>query len=205
MQRVWALLQISRIDSAIIGSLGIFVPNYFRTRDASLSLGRAVPVLFICMCAFIANDLDDLERDKVNHPKRPLPTGRLTTTVAAGSYFICLGVSLLTIRHFIDPRTAFWYYALMAMCISYTYVVEWIPLLKAPYVAAAISLPVVIVVGCFPQEKRLYLVATSAFFLGLARELCMDIDAGPLMSRLDCTESMRLRWPWRPLRLKQQQ
>src|SRR6266481_2021310 len=107
-----------------MGFLCLFIPIYVRTKDLAVSLGRAIPLLFICMCTFIANDLDDLERDQTNHPDRPLPARHLNPTVAAGLYFICLALSLFFTRHFADQRTAFWYYVLLTLSISYGYVVE---------------------------------------------------------------------------------
>jgi geranylgeranylglycerol-phosphate geranylgeranyltransferase len=176
MYTVRAIIQLTRVDSSVMGFLCLFIPVYARTGDVGLSLGRAIPLLFICMCTFIANDLDDFERDRINHPERPLPGHRLSPTVAAVLYFICLALALFLTRRFVDQRMAFWYYALVTVSISYGYVVECLPSIKAPYVAAAISVPVFIVAASYPDEKRLYLVAVAGFLFGLGRELCMDID-----------------------------
>jgi geranylgeranylglycerol-phosphate geranylgeranyltransferase len=128
------------------------------------------------MCTFIANDLDDLERDRINHPERPLPTRQLNQTAAAVLYFICLALALFLTRSFVDERIAFWYYALAMLAISYGYVVECLPSIKAPYVAATISVPILIVAASYPAEKRLYILAAAGFLFSLGRELCMDID-----------------------------
>ena len=176
MQTFWAILQLTRVDSCVLGFLCLFIPIYVRTNDLSVSLGRAFPLLFVCMCAFIANDLDDLERDKINHPERPLPKGHLNPTVAAVLYFICLALVLFLTRHFVDERIAFWYYALVTLSISYFYVVEYLPSIKALYVAVAISVPILIVAVSYPDEQRLYLVAVAGFMFAFGRELCMDIE-----------------------------
>ena len=127
------------------------------------------------MCTFIANDLDDVERDQVNHPERPLPARKLTPTVAVILYFISLAAALFTTKHFIPPGIAFLYYALIALAISYGHIVESLPGLKTSYVAAASSIPVLIVATSYPGEARLYLVTASAFLFTMGRELCMDI------------------------------
>jgi geranylgeranylglycerol-phosphate geranylgeranyltransferase len=176
VNRFAAMLQLARVDSSVLGFLGLFIPIYARTKDLTMSLERAIPLLFICMCTFIANDLDDLERDQINHPERPLPGHHLNPAVAAMLYFICLALALFLTRRFIDQRIAFWYYALVTLSISYGYIIECLPSVKAPYVAAAISVPVFIVAESYPDEKRLYLVAVAGFLLALGRELCMDID-----------------------------
>jgi len=138
-------------------------------------MGKATPLLFISMCAFIANDLDDQETDRVNHPNRPLAAGLLNPSIAAVLYFICLGAALFSIRYQVESRIAFWYYALVIACISYSYIVEWVPILKAPYVAAASSVPILIVAASFPAEPRLRAVAMATSLFVLGREVCMDI------------------------------
>src|SRR5438552_2133271 len=136
--------------------LCLFLPTYARTKNLAMSAGRSIPLLFIFMCTFIANDLDDLERDLINHPNRPLPSRRLHPMLAAVLYFLCLGVALFLTKYFVNERIAFWYYALMIMTISYGYIVEYLPSIKAPYVATAISVPVCILIAHYPDEKRIY-------------------------------------------------
>lgn len=163
------------MDSSLLGFLAIFLPLLVRTHNLATSLGRAVPLLFICMCTFIANDLDDVERDLVNHPDRPLPARHLTAAVAAVLYFTFLGLALFSARHYVSQGIAFWYYALFTLSISYRYIVDCLPSLKAPYVAAASSVPVLIVAAWYPDEARLYIVAGSVFLIAMGREICMDI------------------------------
>lgn len=189
MQILRAILRLTRADSSLLGFLAIFLPLLVRTNDAALSFSRAIPLIFICVCTFIANDLDDLDKDRVNHPERPLPSRHLTPAVAVILYFTSLAASLFSIRHYVPPDAAFLYYALLALIISYGYVVDCLPSFKAPYVAAAASVPILMVATLYPEEARLYLVAASAFFLTIGREICMDIrdrpgDADSFMHRL---------------------
>jgi geranylgeranylglycerol-phosphate geranylgeranyltransferase len=174
-----AILRLTRLDSSLLGFLAIFLPLLVRTNDLALSFGRAIPLLFICMCTFIANDLDDVERDRVNHPERPLPARHLSPTVAAVLYFGSLAAALLSTRHYVTQGIAFLYYALITLSISYGYVVDCLPSLKAPYVSAATSVPVLIVAALYPDEARLYILAGSVFLLTIGREICMDIKDRP--------------------------
>jgi geranylgeranylglycerol-phosphate geranylgeranyltransferase len=131
------------------------------------------------MCTFIANDLDDVEKDRVNHPDRPLPAGQITPVLATILYFTCLALALFSTRYYVAPDIAFLYYALIALLISYGYVVDWLPGLKAPYVATVTTIPVLIVAAFYPDQVRLYGVAAAAFFLVIGREICMDIRDRP--------------------------
>lgn len=179
MQIVRAILRLTRLDSALLAFLAILLPLWVRTGSLAQSLGRAVPLLFSFMCTFIANDLDDVEKDRVNHPDRPLPAGQITPALAAVLYFTCLALALFSTRHYVAPGVAFLYYALIALLISYGQILDWLPALKAPYVAIVTTIPVVIVAALYPGEAALYQVAVAAFFLVIGREICMDIRDRP--------------------------
>lgn len=184
------MLKLLRLDSSLIIFLIVFIPLLTRTKDLRLSLGKATPLLFIGFCTFIANGLDDIEKDKINHPERPLPSGRINPSLAAILYFLFLALALLTARHYITTGAAFWYYALLALSTSYGYVVDCFPGIKSLYVAGATTIPVLIVATLFPSEWRLLVIAGSVFFFVLGKELCMDIldrpgDVQSFMHRID--------------------
>lgn len=179
MQFLWAILRLTRLDSALLALLAIFLPLWARTGNLSQSLLKAVPLLFGFMCTFIANDLDDIEKDRISHPDRPLPSGRIAPALASVFYFICLALSLFSTRYYVSPGIAFLYYALIALLISYGHILEWLPGLKAPYVAAVTTIPVLIVATLYPAETKLYRVAVAAFFFVIGREICMDIRDRP--------------------------
>jgi geranylgeranylglycerol-phosphate geranylgeranyltransferase len=140
-----------------------------------MGAGKALPLLFICMCTFVANDLDDLEKDQINHPERPLPARQLTVEIAAVLYFVILAAALFSTRHFVTQGISFWYYGLMTLSISYGYVVECLPSFKTVYVAIASSIPVLIVATSYPDERQLRIAAGSVFLFILGREICGDI------------------------------
>lgn len=158
-----------------MGFLAIFLPLLSRTGDVKDSLFKALPLLFICICTFIANDLNDVEADRINHPARPLPTGEIKPIVATGLYFVSMGLGLFLTRAFVEQTIAFWYYGLFLVSVSYNFVVGNIPVLKAPYVAFPSAVPVLIVASFFP-ETRLYMVACSVWLVTLGRELCMGVS-----------------------------
>jgi 4-hydroxybenzoate polyprenyltransferase len=176
----------------LVSFLAIFLPLLVRTNDLDFSLGSAIPLLFICICTFIANDLDDVEKDRVNHPERPLPAGHLTPAIAAAMYFTSLGSALFSTKCCVMPGIDFLYYALISLSISYGYVVEYLPALKAPYVAAVSAVPILIVAASYPDETGLYTVAGAVFLIFLGREICGDIqdragDAVSFMHRFNPT------------------
>lgn len=175
MKRFVAVLRLVRLGSSLSPFLAILVPLFLRTNNLGLSLGRATPILFICFCTFIANALDDIEKDRVNHPERPLPAQELTPAIAVTLYFIALFLALFLARHYVPERLAFWYYGLIAISISYGYIVDFCPVLKVPYVAATVSALPLMMTAWFPTETRLYFVVAAVFLFTAGKEICMDI------------------------------
>lgn len=142
-------------------------------------MSKATPLFFIGMCTFIANSLDDIEKDQINHPERPLPSGHIRPPIAATLYFICLAIALFATKLYIEAGIAFWYYFLLSASTSYGYVIDFLPGFKSLYVAGATSVPVLIVATYYLGEKRLYLVAGAVFAFVLGKELCMDLVDRP--------------------------
>lgn len=198
MHLIKSVLRLLRPYSSLLAFLSILIPLYVRTNDFVLSAARAAPLLFVSMCTYLSNDLDDIEKDKVNHPDRPLPSGSLAPPFVAILYYIWLALALFTIRHFIvSVHISFLYYLLLLLCISYNYVVEYLPGLKAIYVAAASSIPVLILVAYYPNETALYRIAIALFAFMLGRELCKDLldragDPVSFLHRIPATRMAQL-------------
>ncbi len=171
-----AMLRLTRLGTSLLAFVAIFLPMFVRTNDLKLSVGRAIPLLFICVCTFVANDVDDVEQDRVNHPDRPLPAGHLSPAVAGITYFTSLGLALFSTKYYVTQGIAFLYYGLIAISISYGYILACFPSLKAPFVAAVSSIPILIVASWYPDEIKLFVVASSVFLVSLGREICMDIE-----------------------------
>lgn len=127
------------------------------------------------MAAFVANDVDDRERDQVNHPGRPLPAGQVSPAFAVILFFCCLGAALFSTAYYVEPSVALWYYGFIVVGVSYRYVVEFLPGLKALYVSSAICLPVLICAISFRTDLELRRVLWATFVFSLSRELCMDL------------------------------
>src|ERR1700742_3690788 len=131
-----ALAAVSRLDTSAIVSASVAVPLYFKTNDLALALGKSLPLLAITMCGFILNDIHDVERDRENHPRRPLPREDLTEIQAAVIYFVLLACALIVLRAFVAPEIAVLYLLLLVALMNYNYVVKYFPILKNVYVAS---------------------------------------------------------------------
>lgn len=169
------MLRLIRIDASAVFFLSIFLPTFSRTGSITLSAKKAAPMLFAAICTWIANDLNDRERDRINHPDRPLASGAVTPGTAAVLFFVSLAAALVTTVHFIDASLAFWYFLVIILALSYGYVVELIPVLKAPYVAAAMAIPIVITAKSYAAEPALRYVAAAVFCFALGKETCLNL------------------------------
>ena len=91
-----ALWRLSRAEGCLLAFVLVLLPHYLSGGDLWPSVGLALPILPIATCTFILNDINDIERDAVNHPSRPLPSGTISVKYAAAFY---TALFILSQRH----------------------------------------------------------------------------------------------------------
>lgn len=80
MAIVRSYLELIRIHNCLLAAASVWVGSYLTSIPASfISLLPAMLLVFL-ICGFgnVLNDLCDIASDRINHPQRPLPSGRLT-------------------------------------------------------------------------------------------------------------------------------
>jgi 4-hydroxybenzoate polyprenyltransferase len=176
MGKSWVLgaLRLARIPSTAVAFLVVFLPTYVHTHDVKRSLAVSIPLALISICIFILNDLNDLDRDRLNHPSRPLPAGLLSLQGAAALYFTAFVACLAVVQIFIDPDLRYIYHAGFLIAINYGLIVDYIPKLKNAYVALCASLPLILV-SILTRSDPSFGAATGAFAFVLGREMLMDL------------------------------
>lgn len=93
-------LQLFRIQNAAIGLIGLLVTSFVVAGDSlgnywmELIIGCVTVVLFICGGNAL-NDYIDRDIDKVSHPERPLPSGRMEPKIALYLGVVCLLASFV--------------------------------------------------------------------------------------------------------------
>ncbi len=167
---------LTRLDTCVLVFLSLFLPVYFHSQDLFFSSIQALPVLTICMCGFVINDLSDIEKDRTNHPLRPLPSNAISETSASIVYFLLLAISLITIKLNVDPANVYLYILLLVALINYNFVVAYIPILKTFYVAIVSLIPIFILSSILHSEESILVVAISLFMFLLGREMLMDVE-----------------------------
>lgn len=168
--------QLTRLDTCAIVFLCVAIPLFLVTGDPYDSTLRALPLLTISMCGFVINDIHDIEKDRLNHPDRPLARNELSPFAASIIYFLLLGISLVLVKALVDLSHVYLYLLLLIGLINYNYVVLHVPVLKNVYVAFVGTLPLLILASLVPQRAGYIFVIASLFLFLLAREILMDIE-----------------------------
>lgn len=107
MQQIKALYKLSRPLSTLSGVLAVLLGGFVAaTGEWGKILLAGLTTLLVSASANAWNDYRDIEIDKVNQPKRPLPSG-LITPRQARAFFITFATISLLIAYTINT-TAFW-------------------------------------------------------------------------------------------------
>lgn len=194
---VRATIQLTRADTSLLVFASVFIPLLLQRHDLSLALAHGLPLLTSVACTFVLNDVSDVEKDKINHPDRPLASLRVSKEFAISLYFFLLLSSIVLIKLLIDIRLAFFYVAFLILITNYDHVVLYFPRVKNVYVSAATIFPVLILRLVSQEEKPYGLISVALFFYIFSRELLMDDldrngDNGTLVKGLSPRQIVRL-------------
>ena len=118
-----AFLELIRLPAVFSGSADVFGALAFLL-SCGMSLGAEIAAGLVCvstllyMSGMICNDLFDIEVDRVERPRRPLPSGRFATR-DAWIIALLMQVCAIAIAGFIGTETA--YCAVGVCALTYLY------------------------------------------------------------------------------------
>ena len=173
--RLWTFYRLARIDSCILAFAIIAVPATFYKKSCFNAMILAAPILTIAICGFIINDVNDIEKDIINHPDRPLPKQEIRITTAVVLYFIFLAISLIMIKMFISGASVFYYIIFLLGFSNYNYIVNHLSFLKGLYVAVIGAVPIMIMIDSCNLGMINYCAVFGFVFFMLGREILMDV------------------------------
>lgn len=173
--RAWATL--ARWPNALLAALGVLVGAWWAGVNPAVPrvLAAALAAVALAVVAYAWNDAADLAIDRIAHPERPLPAGRLGVAQARAAAHVAAALALVAsaaARPWLALLTA----AVLALMYAYA------PLLKARglagnvTVAVLASLPFVYGAAAAGRARAGLLLAAVAAPLHLARELAKDLD-----------------------------
>jgi 4-hydroxybenzoate polyprenyltransferase len=183
------VVRLLRVDILAAIFAALLLPVWYLHHDWQYALSCALPATGICACGFILNNLYDLERDRENHPERPLPRGALSLGFASALYFALLAVSLVLVRAFATRTNVFLYLVLLLSTVNYNVVVAFLPALKNLFVGLLV-VTVALLLRSFEQNghpPNEVILALFLYFVG--KEMLNDVmdakgDGATLVKRI---------------------
>lgn len=174
-KRMRIFFELTRLEFSTFVFLAVFLPLAVQHGNMSVALRYAWPMLPICMCGFVLNNLHDLERDRKNHPGRPLPMEKITQTASAVLFFVLLAIALVSIRMWIPAQHAYPYLLLLILMNIYNYVVTYFAYLKNVIVGFAGLIPILVVASVGSPAFPFWPILCAALFFILCVEILSDI------------------------------
>lgn len=174
------LLQLFRIGNAVMGIVGLVMGVLIAAGTGIIDHWQSVAFAAVAVFAFIGggnslNDYTDREVDRLAHPERPLPSGRLTPRQVLSISVACFVVSLLS-SLFLNLESMIIVALAILLMLSYEAKLKRDALtgnLEIALLTAMLFLLGGAVVG---MMERTYIVALLAFLAILGREIVKDIE-----------------------------
>jgi geranylgeranylglycerol-phosphate geranylgeranyltransferase len=170
-----AIWKLSRADTCLLVFFTVFAPSYVHGVDLLQSTMLALPILTMSICTFIINDVNDLEKDIVNHPDRPLPRKELSVAFSVALYFLFIFLSLILVKIYVPGNYVYIYLTFLVLLTNYDYMVDTFPQIKNFYVSVTTVIPIVVLSYVSPGNYNYAYVAYALIFFTLGREMFMDI------------------------------
>jgi geranylgeranylglycerol-phosphate geranylgeranyltransferase len=177
---VLAYLKILRPSVVALFVLGVVVGAIIEGFWSLPMIAIAVAVVALASAGGnIVNDIFDYEIDKVNRPKRPLPSGRISMKAAKAYAIILLAASVVLAVVFLNPLQLLLAVFNGLLAFVYPWRLKGMPLLGnlcVSWVAASAILFGALFVGIGPTALLLFLMA---FFANTGREIVKTIEDVP--------------------------
>lgn len=144
--------------------------------ELALAMRVGLPFVLAASGAFAVNDFFDRQRDAINHPDRPIPSGRASPRTVLISGVIAFTASLGLAIFFAIPTVFGFQVAAALGAALYGATVAWVPILKGLHAAAIAALPILAGFVAVPglAVERAFVIAVVLLFV--ARETLMDVE-----------------------------
>lgn len=176
-----SVVEMSRPGNIFIALLTLVVGYAISGGNVSSALLAADMLAFAFAIAFgnVLNDIFDVSIDRISHPERPLPSGKISIFTAVSFCGASLVLALLPAM-FSSVQAVFhvsFYATLFVALFLYDRFLKRIPLLKNITVAALCTTPLVRV-AFYPEanSRPLFVAIGFAFLLTLVREIIKDLE-----------------------------
>jgi 4-hydroxybenzoate polyprenyltransferase len=170
------ILHTVRFPPSLLIGLSVLLPGLSVGVPIQKGILSAVPFCLIAMSGYALNDYFDIDKDKINKPYKPYPSGKLTRShifILAITLFL-LSISFSYIGAKNNVELSFYLIALIGVA-GYNLIVRYVGFLKAFYTAVFSSLPLLYDVVVYNLPQTYIFALTAALLFISAREMLMDI------------------------------
>jgi geranylgeranylglycerol-phosphate geranylgeranyltransferase len=174
------LLKLFRTGNAVMGVVGLVIGVLIATGTDIFDHWQPMAWAALAVFAFIAggnslNDYTDREVDKIAHPERPLPSGRVTPRQVLYISATCFIVSFLSSLALNLPSTIIVVLAILLM-MSYEVKLKKDALTGNLEIALLTGMLFLLGGAIVGMMDRTYVIALLAFLAILGREIVKDIE-----------------------------
>lgn len=149
------------------------------SKDTNYELSKvflaAISAAFTAAAGNIINDILDKEGDKVNHPERAIPSGRVSVKLAGIEYFFFL-IASCVIASFINQLAFIIVFLTNVLLFIYSNRLKKIPLLGNITVAYLTGMAFIYGGVSVGHPRAALIPAVFAFLINLIRELVKDVQ-----------------------------
>ena len=176
-----AHLSLIRIHNCLIAALAVAVGQYLSMTSQSHhpNIEAMAAAFFVCGFGNVINDLSDIAADRINHPRRALPSGRVSPAQAKTTAAMFLIISLALLFGLTLSGKII---LIMAVVLLVLYNAGLARVVLARNLAVAVLGGMVFLLGGTPTGAAAVLTlpgplvpAVLAFIMHLARELIKDM------------------------------
>lgn len=169
------LRPVNGIMSAVAVYIGSLIAGAAVRPSLETMLGMLI-VFLICSGGMVVNDIRDIVSDKVNKPKRPLASGKISK-FTAGTYALALFVIGNAIAFYFLPGVPF-AVALLATAILILYAVFFKRVIMAGHILISLLVALTFIYGgvITGNADKVYILAGLAFLSNIGREVYKTID-----------------------------
>jgi geranylgeranylglycerol-phosphate geranylgeranyltransferase len=180
MKTIIPYFKIIRLNNALMAAAAVMLG--FRLSGNHLPFSSLVEMLIAAICAVgygnLLNDIIDVDSDRINHPRRPLPKNEMSLMSAIMFlFFLCsfsvVNAFLVSTMHVIGVIIP------LALLSLYAYFLKRTPFAGNIIVSLLVAYPILFGGISAPRCGRLFMPALFAFLLNFVREIIKDIQDKP--------------------------
>ncbi|KQB34951.1 UbiA family prenyltransferase [Acidiplasma cupricumulans] len=173
-------IRILRPVNALMGFFSIYIIGFIAVNVmfykflVPLTLG-AISVFLVTGAGNIINDISDLNTDKINHPDRPLPSGKITRQSALIVSIIIFVIAII-VSSFISYKISLIVFIAEMLLVSYEFKTKKLGLTGNFTISLLIGMIFLFGGVITDSLLKMTLLFLLAFFSNFSREIMKDIE-----------------------------